>query len=552
MALRRTSVLSGQCTIAGRVHPIVSEHHEAEADLSGPTSKPWASRLLDALMVLAAILAAIAYGLAAMVASASSQGHDHTDGVWTGIAQFAAGETLYPPLATEHLLGGTRYMPLPIAAHAWLGQALGDFDSAGHGLALAGLIAAFGALVALLRRLAVDWPIALGLAALPLASVPGYLVGLSIRYDAWPIAFQFLGILLVLSRHPTDRRLIVLAGACCGIAFLTKLTALWAPAAIVLWLVLQRRRGLLAFTGAAIVVVSAGLAAAEIASGGRMSDNLLSVTLSGTPASSFGWVTPFRFAHKARYTAPLAWILLPAAAATAIALRRDAHMRLLALCLLLNTATTIIIFSDIGVRANHFLGMLMLSAAVLARGAARLGERPGSTPMLLTGACCSLWFTATGLISVFHPNAERLLAPRPGSAATLARQGDGDEALSTLVPSEARVLTEDPSLAYRLGRRPEILDSFMARRIAARRPDLIEPLVARIERREYDLIILLNTIEPDSPLYTTYHLGPTISGAIIEHYRFDRLSDGWAVYTPRNPPATPSPDQPAPSDSGPN
>jgi predicted acylesterase/phospholipase RssA len=73
------------------------------------------------------------------------------------------------------------------------------------------------------------------------------------------------------------------AGALCGLAILTKETALWAPAAIVIWLLLShRRRAAAATVGSLALVLAAGLLAAEAASHGRFSDNLI-----GLSGSSF-------------------------------------------------------------------------------------------------------------------------------------------------------------------------------------------------------------------------------------------------------------------------
>ena len=97
-------------------------------------------------------------------------------------------------------------------------------------------------------------------------------------------------------------------------------------------------------------------------------------------------------------------------------------------------------------------------------------------------------------------------------------------------------------LPVSLGRRPVILDPFMLARLEAERPEVVEALARRIERREFDVVVLIYNLT-SRWWYTDIHLGPTVSTAICRAYQRVGMVAGQVLYTPRprNPPSVTQP-----------
>ena len=86
------------------------------------------------------------------------------------------------------------------------------------------------------------WPIALGLVGAVLATAAGLMTALGIRWDA-------LATLLQLARSRSSSTTRGLSAArrspvCCALALAAKISALWAPVALVVWLAVVARRSL--------------------------------------------------------------------------------------------------------------------------------------------------------------------------------------------------------------------------------------------------------------------------------------------------------------------
>jgi hypothetical protein len=102
--------------------------------------------------------------------------------------------------------------------------------------------------------------------------------------------------------------------------------------------------------------------------------------------------------------------------------------------------------------------------------------------------------------------------------------------LDDLVKSGDTILSEDPYIPVALGERPTILDPFMQLRIEATHPAWRDELVRRIERREFDEVILLQRATPWDAWYQSLHLGSTVVRAIRRNYRFEAsVPRGWSL-----------------------
>jgi hypothetical protein len=79
-----------------------------------------------------------------------------------------------------------------------------------------------------------------------------------------------------------------------------------------------------------------------------------------------------------------------------------------------------------------------------------------------------------------------------------------------------------------------VLDPFMLPRLAERRPDAIPDLVRRIDSQEFDLVVLVEPLEPvDRQWWRELDLGLPIVRAIARAYTDAGTADGYHLYGPR-------------------
>ena len=238
------------------------------------------SRLTD---VFLASLGAIVVSSTAIVAIAHVDDRfevSHVSGTWMALAQYATERVLYPPLFDGSHFGGTRYMPLGIVLNAGASRVSGEYLVSGKVISYAGAIALFALTFALTRRISRSWPLSLALVGTILVTGAGSSAVHAMRGDTLPATLQLGAIALVLT-YSTPA--IALAGVLCALAFMAKFSALWALAAITLWLFIQRRPRLLAlFLGTSIVATASLVLAFDAVSDGRMTDNVYTLAFAGT------------------------------------------------------------------------------------------------------------------------------------------------------------------------------------------------------------------------------------------------------------------------------
>jgi hypothetical protein len=100
--------------------------------------------------------------------------------------------------------------------------------------------------------------------------------------------------------------------------------------------------------------------------------------------------------------------------------------------------------------------------------------------------------------------------------------------LDDLVHRGDTILSEDPYIPIALGDRPTILDPFMLLRLEDAHPAWRYELVRRLERREFDEVILLSRADPGDPWYQSLHLGTNLVQAIDQNYEVKAsVPRGW-------------------------
>jgi hypothetical protein len=190
---------------------------------------------------------------------------------------------------------------------------------------------------------------------------------------------------------------------------------------------------------------------------------------------------------------------------------------------------TLAVLSDLGTGYNQLVDVAALLVLVVGGLAARTLRTERSDPGLsLLIPLTIVWGLGTGLALTVLPDVKEAVANlRSPGAEGVARPLAG-----AVEPGET-LFSEDPGIPVGLGRTPVILDPFMLPRLASARPEAINDLVARIDEREFDLIVLIERAEGNDVWWSRYHLGPRVIQAVRRSYLFDGHVDGFFVYRPR-------------------
>jgi hypothetical protein len=103
------------------------------------------------------------------------------------------------------------------------------------------------------------------------------------------------------------------------------------------------------------------------------------------------------------------------------------------------------------------------------------------------------------------------------------------------------LLSEDASVPLLLGRTPIILDAFMLRRMSDSHPTWRADLVDRLQRHQFDKIVLISRLDLADPWFRDAHFGTQIASAMDCNYRLANEVLGgvfkYRIYVPRRDPA---------------
>jgi hypothetical protein len=457
---------------------------------------------------------------------------DHVSGVHMALAWDANHGTLYPPLYDGRTYGGTRYMPLPIVLDAAAARLTGDYLISGKLLSYGYFLGLMAMLILLLRKLRCPWSLAVGLAAMVMVTETGLAASMDARSDALPILLQLGAVGLVLHRRrPTST---VGAAALGALAFVTKLTSFWAPAAIFLWLLVENRKRAIQFLVAYIAFAGALLALFATASQGRLFENVFG--LSGAGITGIGPLirSPYRFFHEAIPHAMGGWVLVPFVVTAVWWAARERKLSIWVLSLGSYLGVLMIMLADKGVGWNQLIDLVVLAILVVGEWIGGLSERPRVWPLAIgLLAVVVLWVNITGLAFLFGPEIKKSLDP--AFLATVTSQP-----LAGRVDAGTRVLAEDPYVPVSLDRRPVVLDPFMLITIGQRDPSAVQDLVRRIQQHQFDLVVLRVRVDDPSMAWWFQQeaFGASVADALRANYGYDGRVSGYYLYRPT---AAPSP-----------
>jgi hypothetical protein len=479
------------------------------------------ARLAMAAAVAMAVLAAGSWLVAAIAHVDDGHGVDHVAGTWMALAMYANDGTLYPPLYDGDAFGGTRFMPVPILLGALAARISGEYLVSAK---LLTYLLAVGLLVlvfVLLRRLRCPTPVALLLSSTLLLSGTGLTAATGVRNDVLPVLLQLAALALVTSS--TRRAIVVAAGALCAIALVSKLSAVWGPVAIGIWLWRRDRRALASFAAVFATVFGVAVGVFEAASDGRMTENVLGLGHAGVDLG----IDRLRLIAREGLGALVALPLL-ALVGTIVAVRRR-DVTIYHLAFVVAAVVTSVVVADPGAFVNHLLDVQVLSVLVTGDLWRRLSSRDGG---LSLGTATILVVVLAGSVAAYHQHVRPRADVRALVHGTLDPR-DRVPRLGAAIGEHEAILSEDPFVPVSRDELPVVLDPFMLRRIVAEHPPWRRELVRRIERHEFDKVVLVYVPEEARERYAKLHFGSAVIRAIERGYRPGRHVDGYWIFVPR-------------------
>ncbi len=482
-------------------------------------------------------LASLVLGSWLLVALARIDDSFGTIGPWTGLAFYAANGVFYPPLFDGEHFAGTRYLPLQFLLYAGGSKVTGEYFVSGKivvALLTAGLLAT---LYVTLRRVGCSRAIAMGATAATLATAPVLQAGTAIQGDSLALLAQLVAIGAV-ARRPSHAST-VLAGGLCAVALLSKLTAVWAPVAIAIWLTARFRPRAPLFVLSYAGSLLAGLTAIYVLSDGRLLENRSLVSTGTWPGiHDVGVGLPRLFATMMMETAGAVWLLAPIALVGFIVAVRERSLTVYHISAPIALVITLAILNDPGTAWNHLVDvsvLLTIVAAEIEPRASRAGFAAPFVSVLLATLVVGL---ATGYLA--------FMSPQLGGSVKGLPFGSADPQFPTppladYVSRDDTILSEDASIAVARDQIPVVLDAYMLLRILQDRPEWRRALIRRIDAREFDKVVLLNQLDPTGPWYSRVHFGREVATAIARNYRLEtRVGEYYWIHVPRRQPAQPA------------
>jgi hypothetical protein len=480
---------------------------------------------LSATCLAASGLAGAAVVLVAAVHVGDRYGVDHASGARVALARYAAHGVLYPPLVGDESFGGTRFMPLPVLLHAALSRLTGEYLVSGKLLAAATMVAVLVVMFRVLRSRGCPVSLSAGLLGVVLVTQTGLLAVTGLRGDSLPLLLQLLAVAAATSSN--SRRSTWVSAALAALAVTAKLHALWAPAAIVVWLWTSDRRRLRHFVVAYVGFTAILLGILVAISRGRLVENVFGLSGAGLTGPGGVLTSPYRLAHLLVGEALGTWMLLLLALVVVVLTLRRRSVDPWQLSLVAALLVVLVVLSDIGTGGNQLLDTVVLTGIVVGH-AAGLGVPQIGSVRLYRAALSAIvvWVLVTGMAITLGPAVRDALDTVGDSSRYRARP------LAGMADGTTSVLSEDPYVPVSLGQDPAVLDPFMLSRIGRHDPSAVEALVRRIDRHDFDLVVLVQPLD-DADWWANYHFGTRVIAAVQRSYQLRQRVQGYYVYEPR-------------------
>ncbi len=480
-----------------------------------------------ALLVMAGLVVFGSYAILAVAHAKDRYQVNFVSGVYTALAAELNDGRFYPEVYDGGHYAGTRYVPGHFVLHAGVARLTGEYLLSGKLITYAATLALLVQLFVVLRRLGCRRSVSFALLGLLVTSNPGFLAFTTIRGDLLPVVLQ-VAALLVAADGQTARRA-ALAGLCCTLAVLTKFSAVWGPAAIALWYLLRDRRCCCVFVCCFLGTAVACLWLAHVASGGRMLANFTAVASNEVGAKGI-LLSPLLFLWRIGRAGALMTVLLPVVLVEGVLAIRQRRLTIYHYAFAACLPVMLVIYSDMGADTNHLLDLVVLAIPLLGGFLAAVYEASRERGTVRVAAAIAvgwLLYVSWANSMIFPVLDVRRNVDHGYNAKPLARQiGDTET-----------VLSEDPWISVARGRRPTMLDPFALARIGHTQPQVVQDLVRRIEREEFQHVVLLQRLDDSNPhdryAWEVRHFGPPVVAALREHYTWETTAEGYFVYRPR-------------------
>ncbi len=481
---------------------------------------------LNLLLIAVAALVAVSVVFLAVVHFDDMYRLQGIERIRLTLARFANMGQLYPPLEEDGYYGGTRYMPLPIVLHASAARVSGEYIMSGKAVTylFAAILAAF--VFGTLRKKGCSMPMSAALTAAVFVTPVGLTAALGVNGDIMPLVLQLVAISLI--ADSTERKPAVVAGVLCAVALLSKLPALWGPAAIAIWLWRRGRSSLPAFLGSFLGAALFGWLSFYLVTDGRITQNVAALAFSGISEAS----DPFRPLGVFRWISVHVSIVMTLAPVLALAVwtavaRKQVSIYLAALgCY---AVLVIGIWFDPGVDINHLADLTPLVVIVMGELWVSVSSVHGRRSF---AAATLALVVGWGIVLVHFDR----LQPEVETAYAMAFDGQTNPALARLpledeVPDEAVILSEDPYVPASRGHRPVVLDPWIFLRLSRDHPEWATDLARRIEGREFNVVVLRTPLQLEF-WFEDFHFGPEVLAALKSNYEFEAEADGYYLYVP--------------------
>jgi hypothetical protein len=484
-----------------------------------------------ALLVCAGAVVLWSYGLLATAHARDRFQVNFVSAVYAELAAELNARRFYPEVYDGSHYAGTRYMPGHFVLHAALARLTGEYLLSGKLIAYAATLALLVQLFVILRRVGCRRTVAFALLGLLLTSTPGLLACTTIRGDLLPVVLQLAALLLVAdSRAP---RRAAFAGLCCTLAVLTKLSAVWAPAAIAAWYLVRDRRCCFVFVACWLGTLAAAVGVLHLATSGRMLENFRAVSSSEVGVRGLLLAAPL-FMWRVGRAGVLMTVLLPVVLIEMVLAYRQRRVTVFHYAFAACVPVLLVIYTDMGADTNHLLDFVVLAIPLMGGLVAAVyrSARQGVSSRIAAAAALGWLLYVSWANSMIFPvldvwrNVDRGYAAKP---------------LTGAVTDEEPILSEDPWVSLARGQRPTILDPFALARLGQTRPQPVQELVGRIERQEFTHVVLLQRLDDSNPHdrydWAVRHFGPPVVAALKANYTLETHAEAEGYYIYRRGPA---------------
>jgi len=470
------------------------------------------------------------------------------DAALASLGEYASRGVFYPPVDDGQHAAGTRYAPLGIALMGIAGVFIDNPVAPGKLISLLSAVGLWATISAAAARFRCPLWLAFLLPALIFLSDPGWKAVAGVRHDALAAMFQIAAILATTFIAARPRIAVAAAAALAATAVLAKLSAVWAGAAIFLWLCIHHRRQLPVFLVTGVGVGLTGFGLTALASEGRFIDNLTSFLMTEnvhTPISSAESVARALFGGS--FTASVVAAAGLAAAAWGLVARRAPVW---AIAAALVSLYAVYLFTKAGISWNHIIEAyaayaLAIGAAVGALrqplAAARdTAPGPEPDPTLRQIAVFARLAAAVAVVAACVGTREGRVATSTAvrgarflASGTHADDRFAAEALLARLPAEGPVLTDVPVVNWLRNETPPVLDPFMLRRMPEdRRAEVEARIVQGFNDRAFAALVVYDI---DATRASEWGWTPAIVKAMEENYDFAAPVEQFAWYRSQPP-----------------